>query len=70
MIHAALLVAVQPQPLPALTAVVPVPPLDVSVCDVGATVKLHAALSVMVTVRPATVSVPVREALPVFAVTL
>jgi hypothetical protein len=47
-IHAALLVAVQLQVEPAVTAVLPVPPLDAALCDVGEMPKLHAAACVTV----------------------
>jgi hypothetical protein len=35
-IHDALLTAVHPQPLPAVTVTLPDPPLDPKLCDVGA----------------------------------
>ncbi len=69
-IQLALLVAVQPQPEPPVIATDPVPPLAVMLCDVGDTCKLHAPLSVIVTVLPAIVIVPVRDAVPLLAVTL
>jgi len=43
----------------AVTEIDAVPPPDAIVCDVGLTVKVHAA-TVIVTVCPATVSVPMR----------
>jgi hypothetical protein len=56
-----LLVAVQSQPLAAVTLAVAVPPAGGWVAVSGATLKLHVApLWVTVTVCPATVNVPVR----------
>ena len=69
--QAALLVAVHAHPVPLVTAVVNAPPAEVSVRDVGETVKVQPApLCVTVTVLPATVSVPTRWAVDVFAVAL
>ena len=70
MIHVALLVAVQPQPVPAVTATLAAPPADVALGFVGDTLKLHAAACVTVTVCPATVIVPVRELVAVLVATL
>ena len=65
MIHAAWLVAVQAQPVAAMTATVPDPPAAVTVWTAGviddAHVDARAACSI-VTVTPATVSVPDRAA--------
>ena len=69
--QAALLTAVQPQPPGAVTPVVEEPADEVSVAVVGDTPNVHAAPScVTVTVWPATVSVPTRCAVDVFAVAL
>jgi hypothetical protein len=49
----------------------PVPPPDGRLCDVGDALNVHAAPAcVTVTVVPATVSVPVRLAVDVFAATV
>ena len=57
------LVAVHAQPAVVVTATLAVPPPLTIACVVGAAVKLHAApLCVTVTVCPATVSVPLRDA--------
>src|SRR5262245_39312157 len=65
--HGALLAAVQPQPLAALTAiVVPAPPAAAAVCDVGLMAYEQPCDWVTLNVCPATVNVPVRCA-PVFA---
>jgi hypothetical protein len=70
-IHDALLTPVQPHPVPAVTVTLPVPPADVRLCDVGDALNVHAApASVTVIVVPATVSVPVRLAVDVFAATV
>jgi hypothetical protein len=53
------LVAVHGQPVVAVTAIVPAPPLFVRLTDGGDTVNAH-AFWVTVTAIPATVSVPVR----------
>jgi hypothetical protein len=67
-IHETLLVAVHAQPVPAVTVTLPVPPADVRFCDVGDTLNVHGAPAwVTVTVVPATVNVPVRLAVDVFA---
>jgi hypothetical protein len=68
-IQLALLVAVQPQPEPPVTVTVAVPPPAVTLCDVGETCRLHDPLSVIVTVLPAIVIVPVLDAVVPFAVT-
>jgi hypothetical protein len=71
-IHVALLVAVQLQPAPAVTVTVPVVAADVvRFDDVGAIVNVHGAAGcVMVKVWFAIVIVPVRDEVPVLAVTL
>jgi hypothetical protein len=70
-IHDALLTPVQPHPLPAVTVTLPVPPVDVRLCDVGDALKLQGAPAcVTVIVAPATVSVPVRVAVDVFGATV
>ncbi len=69
--QAALLVAAQAQPVAAVTAVVDEPAAEVSVRDVGDTPNVQLMpLCVTVTVCPATVSVPTRWAVDVFAVAL
>jgi hypothetical protein len=65
-----LLVAVHAQPAVAVTATVADPPLAAALAAVGDALKLHGKVCVIVTVCPATVSVPVREVVPVFAATL
>jgi len=71
-IHAALLVAVQVHPAPAVTLTVPLVATAVdSVVDDGRIVNVQGAPGcVIVKVLPPTVSVPVRAAVDVFAVTL
>jgi len=69
-IQDALLVAVHAQPAVAVTVTVADPPLAAGLADVGDALKLHGNVCVIVTVWPATVSVPVREVVPVFAATL
>ena len=69
-IQLALLVALQAQPDPPVIVTAAVPPLAVTLCDVGETWRLHAPLSVIVTVLPAIVIVPVRDVVPLLAVTL
>jgi hypothetical protein len=70
-IHAALLVAVQLQPVVAVTVIVPVLPEAAALADVGEIDGAQGAPAcVTVNVAPATVSVPVREALDVFAATV
>ena len=66
-IHVALLVAVQAQPVAAVTVTVPVPAADVTLADAGEIVGPHstAACCVTVNVDPAIVSVPVRLVVPV-----
>ena len=68
----ALLVAVQLQPVPAVTVTVPVVATeDVRLDEVGAIVNVHGAPAcVTVNVCPPIVIVPVREVVPVFAATL
>ena len=69
--QAALLVAVQAQPLAAVTAVVDDPAAAASVRDVGETPKAHdAPVWVIVTVCPATVSVALRGAADVLVAAL
>ena len=69
--HAALLAAVHEHPAAVVTAVVEAPPAEVSVREVGETPKVQLIpFCVTVTVCPATVSVPVRWAVDVFAVAL
>ena len=72
MIQPTLLVAVQLQPVPAVTVTVPVVAADVvRLEDVGAMVNVHGAPAcVTVKVLPAIVIVPVRDVVPVFAATL
>ena len=71
-IHVESLVAVQVQPVPALTVTVPVVAADdARFDDSGAIVKEHGAPAcVTVNVLPAIVSVPVRDVEPVLAPTL
>lgn len=59
-IHAALLLALQAQPAAEVTATAPLPPAGATDCDSGDIAKVHASPCVMVTVCPATVSVPER----------
>ena len=67
-IQFALLVAVQAQPVPAVTVALPVPAPAVTLWDVGFTAKLHAApLCVTVKVRPARVNTPVRAVVEALA---
>ena len=63
-------VAVQLHPLVVVTLTVPVPPVAVSDRLAGEIVYAHAPACVTVNVLPATVSVPVREAVAVLAATL
>jgi hypothetical protein len=71
-IHASLLTAVQLQPVPAVTVTVPVVAADVAKFDdVGAIVNVQGAPAcVTVNVCPPIVTVPVRDAVVVFAATL
>ena len=71
-IHAALLVALQPHPPPAVTVTVPVVAAGVARFDpVGEMLMLHGAPAcVTVNVCPPIVIVPVRDVADVFAVTL
>jgi hypothetical protein len=66
-IHVALLLAVQAQPVAAVTATVPVPAADATLAVVGEIVGLHGAAGCCVTVNvdPEIVSVPVRLVVPV-----
>ena len=66
----ALLVAVQAQPVAAVTATVPVPAADVTLVDAGEIVGVQgAAACVTVSVFPPIVRVPVRDVVVVFAAT-
>ena len=66
-----LLVADQPQPLDAVTVTTPVEAVAAALADVGEIVELHGTPAcVTVNVLPPMVSVPTREAVPVFAATL
>ena len=70
MIQLALLVAVHAQPDVVVTVTLAVPPLAVGEALVGDTVNAHGdPACVTVTVWPATVSVPVRDALVPFVAT-
>jgi hypothetical protein len=71
-IHVALLLAVQAQPVAAVTLTVPLPAADVTLADAGEIVGAHAAAACCVTVNvdPAMVSVPVRLVVPVLAALL
>ena len=70
-IQLALLVAVQLHPDVVVTATDAAPPADVALGFVGETVNVQAAAAcVTVTVCPATVSVPVRLDVAVFAATV
>jgi len=69
-IHVALLAAVHPQPVPAVTPTLAAPPAAVALGFVGDTPKAHAAACVTVTVCPATVIVPVRGLVTVLVATL
>jgi hypothetical protein len=71
-IHASLLTAVQVQPAAAVTATFPLPAMDVvKFQDVGEIVAVHGSPAcVTVNVCPPMVIVPVRDAVPLFAVTL
>jgi hypothetical protein len=71
-IHETLLMAVQLQPAGAVTVTLRAPPAAAMESEVGETVKLHDApgACVTVTVWPAMVSVPVRDAAPLLAATL
>ena len=71
-IQPTLLAAVQLHPVPAVTVTVPVAAADVArFDDVGEMLNVQGAPAcVTVKVFPAMVSVPLREVVPVFAVTL
>ena len=69
-IHGALLAAVHAQPVAAVTVTAPAPAADVRVADAGEIVGTHGIPCVTVNVLPPIVSVPVRDVVPVFAVTL
>jgi len=65
-IHAALLVAVQPQPAAAVTVTLPLSPLASAASEVGEIVTLQGApFCVTLNVFPAIVTVPAREVVPV-----
>ena len=65
-------VAVQAQPVAAVTLMLAAPPLVGLEALVGATAKVHGATALWdtVTVCPATVSVPLREVVAVLAATV
>jgi hypothetical protein len=70
-IQLALLVALHPQPVGAVTATVPLPALNARLADGEAIVALQGTPAwVTVKVLPPTVSVPVRGAVVVLAATL
>jgi hypothetical protein len=71
-IHVALLLAVQAQPVAAVTATVPVPAADVTLAEAGEIAGLQgtAACCVTVNVDPEIVSVPVRLVVPVLVALL
>jgi hypothetical protein len=70
-IHAVLLLTpVHAHPLVVVTAAVYEPPAAITVCAVGAMLKLHVPAWVTVTVWPAIVSVPVRGVADVLAATV
>jgi hypothetical protein len=70
-IQLALLVALQPQPVGAVTATVPLVAPKTTLADGDAIVELHGTPAwVTVNVLPPIVSVPVRGAVTVFAATL
>lgn len=70
LIHVALLVALQGQPVAEVTATVPVPPAAEAVAEDGEIDGAHAAPAcVTVNASPPIVSDPVRETLDGFAVT-
>jgi hypothetical protein len=68
-IHGAPLAAVHPQPVPAVTETVPVRAEEETEMLLGEMLNVQPAACVMVNVCPATVSVPVREAVVVLAAT-
>ena len=72
MIHVALLVAVQAQPVPAVTVIVPVTAAEVTLADAGEIAGAQGAAACWVTVNVTApiVSVPVRDVLEVFAAAL
>ena len=70
-IHASLLVAVQPHPVDALTVTTLEAPAAATVDDIGDSAETHGTPAcVTVKVWPPTVTVPVRDALPALAATL
>ncbi len=68
--QARLSVADHAQPLVVVIAMIATSPPAAIACVVGDTAKLHIPLCVMVTGCPATVSVPIRDVVDVFAVTV
>lgn len=69
--HPTLLDAAHTHPADAVTTTEPLVPAPLTVAEAGASVIVHAApVCMTVTVSPEIVSVPVRDALPVFAATL
>ena len=69
-IHVLWLTPVQVHPLVVVTAAVCDPPAVITLCVVGAMLKLHAPAWVTVAACPAIVSVPVRGLVAVFAATV
>ena len=69
-IHVVLLVAVQGQPVPEVTLNVPLPPVFVNDLEVALMEYVQALSCVIENVLPATVIVPVRVLVPVFAATV
>jgi hypothetical protein len=70
-IHDALLAPLQAHPVPAVTVTLPVPPAAGRLCDVGDALNVQPTPPcVTVIVVPATVNVPVRLAVVVFAATV
>ena len=70
-IHASLLVAVQPHPVGALTVTMPEAPDVAAVVELGESVETHGTPTcVTVKVCPPIVIVPVREVEPALAATL
>jgi len=70
--HASLLTAVQLQPEPAVTLILPLAPMEEArVLDVGEMVTAHGSPDcVTVNVWPPIVTVPVRDVAPLLAATL
>ena len=61
LIHGCALVAVHAHPSPAVTVTEPFPPDEATDCESGEMAKVHPSPCVIVTVCPATVTVPDRE---------